>query len=493
MAIPVILALNAGTTNAKAVTVDRSGVIRSKGSHALTLAYPRPDWAEQDGESIYQGVLNAISQALDPREIRLQVKAIAIANQRESILIWDRKTGQALTPVVNWQCRRAIDVYEKIGEITCKQDIVERTGLPLDPLFPAAKASKLLAEMPDGITRAEKGELCAGTVDSWLLYKLTRGKVFATDVSNASRTLLFNLHTRDWDDTLLALFQVPRPCLATILPSSAPRGETFAVAGIADGTPILAQIGDSHAALYGHGGFTPGAIKATYGTGSSLMTLIPQAKINDKGIVNTVAWEDGRYDLALEGNITHAGAAFDFIVNMLCIADSKRLSESAVSLPSNQGVYFVPALAGLGAPYWDSRARGVISGLSSACEAPTLARAALEAIAYQVADVFQVMEELCGGTLNPLYVDGAATKNRWLMQFQADLLQRELVCHCHEEVSAIGAAYLAGKCAGWWKTRQEIERLLPKAESIIPKKTGAFMQENYDGWKNAVKKALSPS
>ena len=488
MKTPVILAIDAGTTNVKAITVDHSGAIRSKGSCGLVLSHPRPGWAEQDGEAIWQGVLSAMAQALDHHQS--QVEAIAISNQRESILLWNRHTGKAVTPVVNWQCRRSIDHLEKIKELACEREITRITGLPLDPLFPAAKLTGLLSQIPDGRAKAEQGALCAGTVDSWLVWKLTQGRTFTTDVSNASRTQLMNLHTRDWDDRLLSLFQVPRPCLATIHPSSSARGETLAVPGIADGTPISAQIGDSHAALYGHGGFMPGSIKATYGTGASLMTPITQTKINDKGIVNTVAWDDGEYTLALEGNITHAGAGFDFIVTMLGIREPERLIESASSLNSNQGVYFVPALAGLGAPWWDARARGVISGLHQACGPATFARAALEAIAYQVADVFQVMEECSGSTRpNPLNVDGAPTKNLWLMQFQADLLQRELIISHHEEVSALGAALLAGKALGWWQNREEIRRLGGDSKSVFPSDQAQRYEDNYRGWKNAVEKA----
>lgn len=489
MHTPVILALDAGTTNAKAITVDQSGAVLSKGSHALTLQHPRPGWAEQDGEAIYQGVLLALTQALEHRARTLQVNAIAISNQRESILVWDRDTGKALTPVVNWQCRRGSDRLEKIRAVTSEQTIMALTGLPLDPLFPAAKLGGLLATIPDGIARAEQGALCAGTVDSWLVFRLTAGRAFVTDVANASRTQLFNLNTREWDDHLLTLFQVPRPCLAAILPSAGARGETVAVPGIADGTPICAQIGDSHAALYGHRGFAPGAIKATYGTGSSLMTPIRAARINDKGIVNTVAWDDGEVRLALEGNITHTGAGFNFIVKLLGSADPGRLAASAASLDSNQGVYFVPALAGLGAPYWDAEARGVLSGLTEASTAATLARAALEAIAYQVTDVFQVMEELSGHTLNSLYVDGAPTQNHWLMQFQADLLQRELIISRDQEVSALGAALLAGKALGWWTSHAEMRQLEGDTRSVHPQRPKAEMEANYHGWKNALRKA----
>lgn len=489
MHTPVILALDAGTTNAKAITVDRSGRVLSKGSHTLSLHHPRPGWAEQDGEAIYQGVLLALNQALENHTTDLEVKALAISNQRESILVWDRDTGKALTPVVNWQCRRSSDRLEKIGRIASEQEISALTGLPLDPLFPAAKLGGLLETIADGRAQAEQGALCAGTVDTWLAFRLTAGRAFVTDVANASRTQLMNLHTRQWDERLLKLFQVPRPCLAAILPSAAARGETVAVPGIADGTPISAQIGDSHAALYGHRGFTPGAIKATYGTGSSLMTPIPTARVNDKGIVNTVAWDDGELSLALEGNITHAGAGFNFIARLLGVTDPEQLAENAASLNSNQGVYFVPALSGLGAPYWDAEARGLLSGLTEASNPATLARAALEAIAYQVTDVFRVMEALAGHTLNPLYVDGAPTKNHWLMQFQADLLQRELIISSDQEVSALGGAFLAGKALGWWASRAEIRQLERDTISVRPQRPNPEMEANYRGWKNAIRKA----
>lgn len=491
MGIPVILAIDEGTTNAKAITVDKNGIIHSKGGKALTIEHPMPGWAEQDGEAIYDGVLSAIDQALSINGISFEVKGIGISNQRESILIWERSTGKAITPVVNWQCRRSIDVCEKIRITSSEQDIMQRTGLPLDPLFPAAKITKLLQEVPNGISRAENGELCVGTVDVWLVWKLTAGKVFTTDVSNASRTQLFNIHTQGWDDSLLNLFNIPRLCLPRILPSSAYRGNVIGVSDILNGTPIFSQIGDSHAALYGQGGFIPGSIKATYGTGSSLMTTIKSAKINDKGIVNTVAWNDGELNLALEGNITHTGSGFAWVSRLLGISDLDRLTEMAASLESNNGVYFVPALAGLGAPYWDAKARGVICGLTDISGPATLARAGLEAIAYQIADVFYLMEDISGGNLNSLLVDGGPTKNRWLMQFQADLLQRVVITNKNTEVSAIGAAYLAGKALGWWKNRDVISQLGRDVEIIEPHKFTGQMAENYSGWKDAVKKSFS--
>lgn len=489
MKTPVILAIDEGTTNAKAITVDKCGTIQSKGNQSLELQHPQPGWAEQDAEAIYDGVLIAIREALE-HQVHFEVNAIGISNQRESILIWDRQTGKAVTPVVNWQCRRSIHVCEKIQKNVSGQNVVQITGLPLDPLFPAAKLTKLLQEIPDGVRRAENGELCAGTVDTWLVWKLTAGRIFATDVSNASRTQLFNLSTQDWDESLLNLFNVPRPCLPKILPSCGYRGETIAVPGIIDGTPIFSQIGDSHAALYGHGGFRSGLIKATYGTGSSLMTSLTSVKMNNKGIVNTVAWNDGELNLALEGNITHSGAGFHWIGNMLGVSELSKLSEMAAALESNQGVYFVPALAGLGAPYWDTAARGVICGLTDSCKPETLARAGLEAMAYQTADVFYLMEEVSSMRLNTLLVDGGPTKNRWLMQFQADLLQREIIINKNEAVSAVGAAYLAGKGLGWWKNREVIHHLKREVEIIEPQKMTEQMQRNYAGWTDAVRKSL---
>lgn len=487
--IPTILALDEGTTNAKAVLVDRDGQIVSVGSTPLSVSHPQPSWAEQDANQILAATLAAISQTLEQLP-DADVQAIGISNQRESVLVWDRQTGEALTSVAIWQCRRSEAMCHDLANGPHAKVVQQKSGLPIDPLFPAAKIRWLLDSLPDGIARADKGELCVGTIDSWLVFKLSAGQSFVTDVSNASRTQLFNLHTQSWDAELANIFGVPLACLAQVLPSAAPRGVTKGVAGIADGTPILSQIGDSHAALYGQGGFQRGVIKATYGTGSSLMTPVQTELAEDYRLAHTVAWNDGDLCLALEGNITHSGAAVDYISKLLRLAGPAEVAALADQADSNRGVFFVPALAGLGAPHWASHARGLITGLTDAAGPQHICRAAVEAIAFQVCDVFFLMEQLSGQNLTALLVDGGATKNRSLMQLQADLIQRPVVRSLNSEVSALGAAYLAGKVLGWWPDRATLSALRRDVEVIQPNDNCNDAASNYRAWQQAVQRTL---
>lgn len=488
MSKPFIIAIDEGTTNAKAITVDSDGNIVAKGSVPVSLNHPKPGWAEQDPWQIWNATEQAITQCLQSSDISA-LKGIAVSNQRESVLVWERQSGQPLTPIVSWQCRRSEALCREIANKPEAARVIQLTGLALDPLFPAAKIAWLLDSLQDGRHRAEAGELCVGTVDAWLVWNLTGGESFVTDHSNASRYQLFNIHTLSWDDELLRIFGIPQACLPKVLPSSELRGDTKGCASLPDGIPVLSQVGDSHAVLYGQGGFNPGTVKATYGTGSSLMTRIDKAPAGDFGLSSTVAWHDGEASLALEGNITHTGAGLAFVSRILGINDFDKLSQMAESVENNAGVYFVPALSGLGAPYWDTQARGMFCGLTDATTPAVMARAGLESIAYQIADVFHAMEQAAGCRLDALLVDGGATKNRWLMQFQADLLQRTIVRNQVAEISALGAAYLAGKAIGWWKDHQQLSALPREVEYIEPRAQSAEMLANYLQWKTAVARA----
>ncbi len=490
MAIPIILAIDEGTTNAKAIAVDRDGRIVAKASVPLLLEHPRPGWAEQDPLAIWRAVVQAIGECLSHLP-DARVQGLAISNQRESVLIWERASGQPVTPVVSWQCRRSQDFCRELAQSDLAALIYQSTGLPIDPLFHAAKVRGMLAALPQGNERAARGELCVGTLDSWLNWQFTGGQAFTTDYANASRTQLFNIRQCQWDDTLLAIFSVPAVCLAQVKPSSAIHGYTLAgqVPGLEGGIPIAALIGDSHAALYGQGGNQAGDVKATYGTGSSLMLAMDHLPDYGQGLGSTVAWHDGQIRYALEGNITHTGAALSWVARLLGVASLAHLSDMALSQSGNQGVFFVPALSGLGAPYWDSQARGLICGLTDAATPEVLARVGLESIAYQVADVFFAMERAAGHRLPALRVDGGATQNQWLMQFQADLLQRPLIRNLNAEVSALGAAYLAGKTLGWWPDNAHIAALPREVEYIEPRAETAEMHDNYNLWQTAVARA----
>ncbi|MCS3602015.1 glycerol kinase [Buttiauxella sp. BIGb0471] len=488
MSSPIILAIDEGTTNAKVVAVNRNGEICARCSVGVAMTHPAPGLAEQDPVALWHAVCEALSGCLQQLGTA-NVAGIAISNQRESVLVWQRNNGQPLTPVVSWQDRRSEQTCEQLLTQGHGERIARLTGLPVDPLFPAAKIRALLDAIPDGMKRAEAGELCIGTIDSWLNWQLTAGHSFTTDYSNAARTQLFNIYRGEWDDELLKLFGIPRAALAEVRPSSGHHGEVQinTIAGLPIGTPVLALIGDSHAALYAQRSVCGHVVKATYGTGSSLMLSLPEPVNRSNRLSTTLAWHDGELNYALEGNITHTGSGAAWLGKMLGITDPAKLTELAQSAESNQGVYYVPALSGLGAPWWDLHARGMICGLTDAATPAVLARAALESLVYQIADVFFAMEQATGERLESLCVDGTATQNRWLMQLQADVLQRPLIIQPAAEISALGATLLAGKTLGWWQDGTPLaalahcgERLQPQAEQ---QKT---MQENYKQWLEAV-------
>ena len=486
----VILAIDEGTTNAKVVCVDRSGAIVARAARPLRLAHPRPGWTEQDPLAILAAVGEAAADATASKG-GMNVVGIAISNQRESVVAWDRLSGEPLGPVVVWQCRRSEPFCEALA-VGPDADLVRRkTGLPIDPLFPAAKMRWLLDHVENGVERAAAGELCIGTIDSWLAFRLTGGERHVTDASNASRTQLFDIGAQQWDPRLLEIFGVPRACLASVMPSLGERGSTRGFPSIADGLPLLSQIGDSHAALYGQGGFLGGVTKATYGTGSSLMTPLERLAGDDRRLARTVAWHDGALRYALEGNITHTGAAVDYMARLLGLADASAVAALAESVPDTEGVCFVPALSGLGAPHWRSNVRGLVTGLTERAGPAQLARASLESIAFQVADVFDVMESLAGRRLERLLVDGGPTRNRWLMQFQANVLGREIVRARNAEVSALGAAYLAGKAIGWWSDHDALQALHREVDIIEPDGDAERIREGLEGWRQAVRRTLS--
>lgn len=488
MSSPIILAIDEGTTNAKAVAVDRNGQIVARFGVGVAMSHPAPGLAEQDPLEIWQAVCVALSGCLQQLDA-VDIAGIAISNQRESVLIWERSSGTPLTPVVSWQDRRSEARCQQLQAQGHGEPIARLTGLPVDPLFPAAKIRTLLDIIPNGMQRAVQGELCIGTIDTWINWKLTDGESFTTDFSNASRTQLFNIYRAQWDDELLALFDIPRAALAQVRPSACLHGEVriSSIAGLPAGTPILALIGDSHAALYAQRSACGHVVKATYGTGSSLMLSLPEPAAGKNRLSTTLAWHDGELHYALEGNITHTGSGAAWLGKMLGVSDPAQLTELAQSAPDNQGVYYVPALSGLGAPWWDLQARGTICGLTDAATPAVLSRAALESIAYQIADVFFAMEQACGSRLETLCVDGTATKNRWLMQFQADLLQRPLIIQPAAEVSALGASLLAAKVLGWWQDGQLPVSLATCGERLLPRNDRQQkMQHNYKQWLEAV-------
>lgn len=485
---PCILALDQGTTNSKALLVDAAGSVVASASRPLGVSYPQPGWVEQDAHALWSTLAEAVDECLSQAEV--EVIAVGVTNQRETVLMWDRSTGEPLGPAVIWQCRRSAPFCHELTEQGLEPWLRRRTGLTIDPLFSASKMRWLLDTIPGARAKAEAGEICLGTVDSWTLWNLTGGAVHRCDYSNASRTQLFNLHHLGWDDELLALFGVPAAALPEPCPSSGLFGQTVAVGALPAGIPVGALIGDSHAALFGHAGFEAGTVKATYGTGSSLMTPIPAPVFSERGLSTTVAWARGEVTYALEGNISVTGAAVQWAAQMLGIDSAEGVAALAGQVEHTGGVYLVPAFVGLGAPHWNEAARGTLTGLTRGSGPAHLARATVESIAYQVRDVFDVMRAEAGVPLQRLLADGGASRNDMLMQFQADIIGQPVVRRLSHDVAALGAAYLAGLAVGFWASEAEIAGLPRPSSRFDPQMGEAERDELYSGWQRAVARAI---
>jgi glycerol kinase len=484
-----VLAIDQGTSNTKAIVIDREAKIVAKASVPMEIAFPQPGWVEQDPLAIWKAVQTVVDGCVSQISSD-KLAAIGISNQRETILAWDRSSGQPLGPAVIWQCRRTADFCQHLREQGLESVLRDRTGLTIDPLFSASKARWLLKRIEAMGQSAER--VCLGTVDSWLLWNLTAGDVHATDLSNAARTQLFNLRTAAWDDELLKLFEVPASALPKILPSSGIFAETVPSGCLGAGIPIASMIGDSHAALFGQRGFLPGSIKATYGTGSSLMTPIQDLRISDRGLSSTVAWGLKEITYALEGNISVTGSAVQWFGQFLGAEDpAQRVAALAQEVTDTAGVYVVPAFVGLGAPHWDEAARGMICGMTRGTTQTHVARAVIESIAYQVRDVFDAMQEDAGIALRSLLADGGATRNDQLMQFQADILNCAVLRNSSPEVSPLGAAFLAGLATGFWSNLDEVAALPREFERFEPKLPDSQRAELYAGWQAAVARAKS--
>ena len=441
-----VLAIDQGTTNTKAVLVDAGGQVVARASTPLTTHYPHPGWAEQSASAIWTSVQKVIAD-LVPHGVP---DAIAIANQRETLVVWDAETSQPICPAPIWQCRRTASDCAALIAAGHNPAVLAATGLDINPLFPASKLAWVLRNLPQAATLLAQGRLRTGTVDSWLLWNLTGGATFACDHSNASRTQLFDTETLTFSKDLSAIFGAPLDCLPDPRPSDSRFGTTAArQTTLPAGIPIHAMLGDSHAALYGHGVRSPGTVKATYGTGSSLMTLTPARTASNHGLSGTIAWTDRNGTAhALEGNITVSAQAASFMAALLGVKDAASLSDLAQTVPDSGGVVFIPALAGLGAPHWDDTATGTITGMTHGTTRAHLARATFEAIALQIADVFTAMEADIGHPLAALRADGGASGNGFLMQLQADILDRVVQTVDVEEVGALGVAAMAFAALG---------------------------------------------
>ncbi len=490
----VILAIDQGTTGSTVLALDRAGRLRSRGYAELPQHFPRPGWVEHRGEEIWNTTLRALKAALEPLGgARAAVAAIGLTNQRETALLWDRSTSIPVAPAIVWQDRRTADRCAALKRAGKEREIARRTGLKLDPYFSATKLEWILRNVPGVKARARRGALAFGTVDSWLLWRLTDGEVHATDATNASRTLLYDISRQRWDPGLLRLFGVPGSLLPEVRPSVADFGRTRRVRGLADGIPILGIAGDQQAALFGQGCVEAGGLKNTYGTGCFLLLhtgsrLVPSGS----GLLTTIACGPrGEPRYALEGSVFIGGAAIQWLRDGLGILSKAAESETvARGVPDAGGTILVPAFAGLGAPYWKPGVRGVWCGLTRGTTRAHLVRAALESIAYQSRDLVEAMRRESGVRVRELRVDGGAAMNDFLMQFQADILGIRILRPGLVETTALGAGLLAGIGAGWWKRASDLEAVRRSGRTFRPRMKRAERERLYRGWKEAVEMLL---
>ena len=494
-----ILSIDQGTTGSRAYIFDKPGRIVSSAYKEFRQIYPREGWVEHDPDEIWRSVEFVVKQALSRKNIKpSDIAAIGITNQRETTILWEKKTGKPVHNAIVWQCRRTAAMCDKLKKDGYSEIFRKKTGLVIDAYFSATKIKWLLGDAPLGDTlrrRAERDEICFGTVDTWLIWKLTGGRVHATDYTNASRTMIFNIKEKKWDDQLLRILKIPKAILPEVKPSSSIFGRTASnVCGLVPGIPITGVAGDQQAALFGQGCFTAGEMKNTYGTGCFLLLNTGKKfTLSKKGLLTTLACDTrGAPCYAQEGAVFITGAAVQWLRDELKIIKTAAETEKwAKRAKDTGGVYFVPAFVGLGAPYWDSRARGTLTGITRGTGRPHIIRATLEAIAYQVKDIVDIMEEETGNRLKSLRVDGGACRNDLLMQFQADMLGVKIVRPSITETTAKGAAMLAGLAVGFWKSPAELRKTLAAERTFSPRMKNKTRDALYAGWLAAVKKARS--
>ncbi len=487
-----ILALDQGTTSSRAIIFDHAGKIRSVAQKEFKQIFPQSGWVEHDPNEIWSTQAGVAAEATVKMGINgTNLKAIGITNQRETTIVWNRETGEPVYNAIVWQDRRTADFCDQLKK-DGKTDLIRaKTGLVIDSYFSGTKIKWILDNVEGAREKAEAGELAFGTVDSWLIWKLTRGQVHATDITNASRTMLFNICTQQWDDELLELLEIPKSMLPEVKQSSEIYGKT-ATTIFASKVPIAGIAGDQHAALFGQMCTDKGMVKNTYGTGCFMLMNIGDEFIESKNnLITTVAWKiNGKIQYAFEGSIFIGGAVVQWLRDGLGIIKSSAEVEAlALSVPDTQGAFFVPAFAGLGAPYWKPDVRGTIVGLSRGTTTGHIARAAVESIAYQTMDVLKAMEADAGVEIKELRVDGGAAANNMLMQFQADLLNCKVIRPTIIETTALGAAYLAGLAVGYWKDVAELQQLWKSEKEFEAKADPAVIKKGIYGWKKAIRTA----
>lgn len=487
-----IMALDLGTTSCRCIIFDKNGRICSAAQKEFTQYFPQPGWVEHDAEEIWATQTGLMYEAMSKIDITInEIAGIGITNQRETTVLWDKETGRPVHKAIVWQCRRTAGYCDELKKLGMAEFFRSKTGLVLDAYFSATKLRWLLDNAAGARERAEKGELLFGTVDSWIIWKLTGGKVHVTDYSNASRTMLFNIHTLKWDEEILRVLKIPQQILPEVKPSSHVYGYTDSKL-FGREVPIAGAGGDQQCALFGQTCFERGEVKNTYGTGGFMLMNTGTAPVNShNGLVTTIAWGvDDKVEYALEGSIFVAGAAVQWLRDELgLIRDAAESEVLAKSVPDANGCYVVPAFVGLGAPYWDQYARGAILGLTRGVNRNHIVRATLESIAYQVNDVLMAMQEDSGMPITSLRVDGGACDNDFLMQFQADILNTSVVRPYCIETTAMGAAYLAGLAVGYWRSKEEILANHVIAAEFKPQMGQAKRESLLQGWHNAVKAA----
>ncbi|MDK3675211.1 glycerol kinase GlpK [Staphylococcus pseudintermedius] len=485
-----ILSIDQGTTSSRAILFNEEGEIVGVAQREFKQHFPKSGWVEHDANEIWSSVLSVMASVLTENNVSAnEVKGIGITNQRETTVVWDKETGRPIYNAIVWQSRQTQSICDALKQEDHEQTFRDKTGLLLDPYFSGTKVKWILDKVDGAREKAAKGEILFGTIDTWLVWKLSGGRAHVTDYSNASRTLMYNIHELKWDDELLELLDVPKAMLPEVKPSSEVYCETIDYHFFGQNVPIAGIAGDQQAALFGQACFERGDVKNTYGTGGfMLMNTGEEAVKSGNGLLTTIAYGiDGKVNYALEGSIFVSGSAIQWLRDGLRMINSAPQSEDyAIRVDSTEGVYVVPAFVGLGTPYWDSDARGAIFGLTRGTEKEHFIRATLESLCYQTRDVIEAMAQDSGIEVNSLRVDGGAVKNNFLMQFQSDLLNIEVERPEINETTALGAAYLAGIATGFWKDKSEIQRRWKLEKSFEPEMDQKESNRLYKGWKKAV-------
>ena len=491
-----IIAIDQSTSSTKALLFDEECRMLSRTNVDHKQYYPQTGWVEHDAEEIYRNMIEAIRQLMGEVDLHYSLLpftfSLAITNQRETVVVWNKHTGKPISNAVVWQDTRGAELCRELRNKGLSKKVFDKSGLLIDPNFSATAVKWLLDNVPEAREQASRGELLMGTIETWLIWKLTEGKVHATDYTNASRTMLFNIHTMQWDDALLQMFDIPRSMMPELKPCDAVYGETTCEGLFSKPIEIAGVLGDSHGALVGQMCFEKGSGKVTYGTGSSVMVNIgEEPKAAPEGLVTSVGFSAlGKVYYGFEGNIYSTGATLKWIADQLQLVGHPAEMESlATSVPDNGGVYIVPAFSGLGAPWWQSDVKGAVFGLTFATTKAHFLRAALESIAYQIRDLVEVMARATGGRLSEICADGGPTKNRFLMQFQADMLDTPVVCTEVDDASALGAVIMNGFARGLWKSFDEVVGFRKVTQTFRPQ-CNAQKEVLYQGWRNAVNQLI---